>query len=115
MGMFSVMTAFSFRAYQRYRELASQHRFDIVHDDQGLGYGVLLIKATGVPVVANIHHPLSIDRMNAVMEAPTLRRKVRRIVFSSFCAVLNKSGASADKRKNLCVKISSSRATCANT
>ena len=84
MGMFSVMTAFSFRAYQRYRELASQHRFDIVHDDQGLGYGVLLIKATGVPVVANIHHPLSIDRMNAVMEAPTLRQKVRRILFYPF-------------------------------
>ncbi len=84
MGMFSVMAAFSFRAYQRYRELAARHRFDIVHDDQGLGYGVLLIKATGVPVVANIHHPLSIDRMNAVMEARTPGEKVRHIVFYPF-------------------------------
>jgi glycosyltransferase involved in cell wall biosynthesis len=83
-GMFSVMAAFSFRAYQRYRELAQVQPFDIVHDDQGLGYGVLLIKASGVPVVANIHHPLSIDCRNAVMEAPTLRQKVRRIIFYPF-------------------------------
>jgi glycosyltransferase involved in cell wall biosynthesis len=83
-GMFSVMAAFSFRAYQRYRELAREQPFDIVHDDQGLGYGSLLVRASGVPVVANIHHPLSIDRRNAVMEAPTLRQKVRRILFYPF-------------------------------
>ena len=83
-GMFSVMLAFSFRAYQTFRELAARHRFDLVHDVQVLGYGTLLTKALGVPVVANIHHPLAIDRRNAVLQARTVGEKVRRIAFYPF-------------------------------
>lgn len=83
-GMFSVMLAFSFRAYQALRELAARHRFDIVHDVQVLGYGTLLIRASGLPVVANIHHPLAIDRRNAVVQARSVREKVRRIAFYPF-------------------------------
>ncbi len=83
-GMFSVMAAFSIRAYERLRELLASHRFDIVHDVQVLGYGSLLIKAMGLPVVANIHHPLAIDRRNSIMQARTVREKVRRIVFYPF-------------------------------
>ncbi|HEX9639711.1 MAG TPA: glycosyltransferase, partial [Candidatus Krumholzibacteria bacterium] len=41
-GFFSVMSAFSFRAYDKLCELVDEHRFDIVHDVQGLGYGYLL-------------------------------------------------------------------------
>jgi glycosyltransferase involved in cell wall biosynthesis len=84
MGMFSVMFAFSFRAYQALRELAVRHRFDLVHDVQVLGYGTLLIRASGLPVVANIHHPLAIDRRNAVVQARTLKEKVRRVAFYPF-------------------------------
>jgi len=84
MGMFSVMCAFSFRAYQALRELASPQRFDLVHDVQVLGYGTLLIRASGLPVVANIHHPLAIDRRNAVAQARTLKEKVRRVAFYPF-------------------------------
>jgi glycosyltransferase involved in cell wall biosynthesis len=84
MGMFSVMFAFSFRAYQALRELAVRHRFDLVHDVQVLGYGTLLIRALGLPVVANIHHPLAIDRRNAVVQARTLKEKVRRVAFYPF-------------------------------
>jgi glycosyltransferase involved in cell wall biosynthesis len=89
MGMFSVMFAFSFRAYQTFRELAARLRFDLVHDVQVLGYGTLLIRASGrdgrgLPVVANIHHPLAIDRRNAVLQARTVQERLRRIAFYPF-------------------------------
>ncbi len=83
-GMFSVMAAFSMRAYERFRELAASGRFDIVHDVQVLGYGSLLVRAMGLPVVANIHHPLAIDRRNSVIQARSVREKVRRVVFYPF-------------------------------
>lgn len=84
LGMFSVMSAFSFRAYQSLRDLSRDHRFDIVHDVQVLGYGTLLTRMSGWPVVANIHHPLSIDRMNQVMQAPGPRSKIRKVLFYPF-------------------------------
>ncbi|HEX5770992.1 MAG TPA: glycosyltransferase family 4 protein [Nocardioidaceae bacterium] len=36
--------------------------FDVVHDNQTLGYGLLDIARTGVPLVATIHHPITFDR-----------------------------------------------------
>jgi glycosyltransferase involved in cell wall biosynthesis len=83
-GQFSVMSAFSWRAFGRWRELQPQFRFDIVHDVQSLGYGSLLMKASGMPVVANIHHPLSIDRLNQVQQARGTRAKIRKINFYPF-------------------------------
>jgi len=83
-GFFSVMAAFSFRAYQKLRELAATHRFDIVHDVQGLGYGTLLTKENGLPVVANIHHPLQVDRANSVQQARTMNDKFRWARFYPF-------------------------------
>jgi len=80
-GMFSVMWAFSLRAFEAVAKLHAKRPFDIVHDNQSLGYGDLLIRLLGVPVVANIHHPLSIDRANAVAQARTLREKVGRVLF----------------------------------
>jgi glycosyltransferase involved in cell wall biosynthesis len=83
-GMFSGMSAFSIRAFDRLRELQPERHFDIVHDVQTLGYGVFLIRARGMPVVANIHHPLDLDRHNAVTQAKTLREKLRWIIFYPF-------------------------------
>ena len=83
-GMFSVMAAFSFRAYQKLGELAEEHQFDIIHDVQGLAYGTLLIKANGLPVVANIHHALQVDRENSVRQARTLADKIKWIRFYPF-------------------------------
>ena len=78
------MAAFSIRAYQKLAELADEHRFDIVHDVQGLGYGVLLIKANGLPVVANIHHPLQVDRANSVRQARNMEGKLQWLRFYPF-------------------------------
>lgn len=51
---------FSLRAA---RELArAKDGFDIVHDNQSLGYGLLRIQNEGTPVIATVHHPCSIDR-----------------------------------------------------
>ncbi|HZJ05725.1 MAG TPA: glycosyltransferase family 4 protein [Nocardioidaceae bacterium] len=36
--------------------------FDVVHDNQTLGYGMLDIARTGMPIVATIHHPITFDR-----------------------------------------------------
>ena len=83
-GQFSVMSAFSWRAFMRWRELQAQYRFDIVHDVQVLGYGSWMIHASGMPMVANIHHPLSIDRLNQMRQATRVGMKIRKANFYPF-------------------------------
>ncbi len=83
-GQFSVMSAFSWRAFMRWRELQAQYRFDIVHDVQSLGYGSWMIHASGMPIVANIHHPLSIDRLNQMQQAARVGMKIRKANFYPF-------------------------------
>lgn len=51
---------FSLRAARLLRERADE--FDVVHDNQCLGYGLLQIQKMGLPVVATIHHPITRDR-----------------------------------------------------
>ena len=36
--------------------------FDVVHDNQTLGYGMLRLARSGVPLVTTIHHPITFDR-----------------------------------------------------
>ncbi len=62
LGTFPEPLTFSIRAYHRLRALLADQPFDIIHDNQCLGYGMLLMKRLGVPVVATIHHPIHIDR-----------------------------------------------------
>lgn len=52
---------FSLRAAR----LLAQRRdeFDVVHDNQCLGTGLLKIAQTGLPVVATVHHPITRDRV----------------------------------------------------
>jgi glycosyltransferase involved in cell wall biosynthesis len=42
--------------------------FDVVHDNQSLGHGLLDLVDDGTPVVATIHHPIHIDRELALAE-----------------------------------------------
>ena len=83
-GMYSVMGAFSIRAYERLRELSKDETFDVVHDNQVLGYGTLLIKAMGVRVVATVHHPLTVDRANRIREATSIGEQIRSVLFYPF-------------------------------
>ncbi|RZQ65668.1 glycosyltransferase family 4 protein [Amycolatopsis suaedae] len=63
-GGFPEPLAFSLRAAWQLRRRRGQ--FDIVHDNQGLGYGLL---ACGLPVVATVHHPIAVDRRLALADA----------------------------------------------
>jgi glycosyltransferase involved in cell wall biosynthesis len=63
MGFLPEPFAFSLRAFRALaRRLAVGVRYDLVHDVQCLGWGILGIRSLGLPVVTTIHHPLTIDR-----------------------------------------------------
>jgi glycosyltransferase involved in cell wall biosynthesis len=61
-GIFAEPLTFSMRAYFKLRELLSHTKFDVIHDNQCLGYGLLLMKHFKIPLVSTIHHPIYIDR-----------------------------------------------------
>jgi glycosyltransferase involved in cell wall biosynthesis len=48
--------------------------FDVVHDNQSLGTGLLKIAALGLPVVATVHHPITRDRILDVAAARWWRK-----------------------------------------
>ena len=84
LGMFPEICTFSMRAYMRLRNLVSQERFDVIHDNQTLGYGMLMARGLGIPVVATIHHPIFIDMKADLAQAKRLWSKFRRTMFYSF-------------------------------
>ncbi len=60
-GTFPEPLAFSLRAWDHLRH--RQGDFDIVQDNQCLGYGLLLIeRQLGLPILGTIHHPITVDR-----------------------------------------------------
>ncbi|MEU4538588.1 glycosyltransferase family 4 protein [Streptosporangium sp. NPDC023825] len=63
---------FSLRAYRELKKRVGD--FDVVQDNQTLGYGVLGIQKL-FPVVGTIHHPISVDR-RIELKAATLRKKI---------------------------------------
>ena len=80
-GVFPEMQTFGLRLLQRWRRLQARHRFDVVFDNQCLAWGLLGIKATGVPVVSVIHHPLHIDREADFAIDPKLTKKIKRTLY----------------------------------
>jgi glycosyltransferase involved in cell wall biosynthesis len=56
---------------------ARAHEFDVVHDNQTLGSALLGVEAaTGLPLVASIHHPISIDRRIDLAGAPSWQKRL---------------------------------------
>lgn len=49
--------------------------FDVVHDNQSLGYGLLNLRRAGLPLVSTVHHPITHDR-RVELEAARGRRKL---------------------------------------
>jgi glycosyltransferase involved in cell wall biosynthesis len=49
--------------------------FDVVHDNQTVGYGMLEIERMGFPLVTTIHHPITFDRRVDLAHAP-LRKQL---------------------------------------
>jgi glycosyltransferase involved in cell wall biosynthesis len=62
----------------RVRRALAGHRdrFDLVHDNQCFGRGLLGVMADGWPMMATLHHPITVDRALDLSHAFNLRRKV---------------------------------------
>jgi glycosyltransferase involved in cell wall biosynthesis len=53
--------------------------FDVVHDNQVLGYGMLDIEKMGLPLITTLHHPITFDRRIDLAAAPWRKKlSVRR-------------------------------------
>src|SRR4051794_8470690 len=50
--------------------------FDIVHDNQSLGWGLLRLVRAGIATVATVHHPIAIDRELELAATRSLRRRL---------------------------------------
>ncbi len=48
-----------------------RHEFDLVHDNQCLGTGMLGMVADGWPLLTTLHHPITVDRQLALAHATT--------------------------------------------
>ncbi|MDK1343825.1 glycosyltransferase family 4 protein [Streptomyces sp. 378] len=75
-GGFPEPLTFSLRARRHLR--ARRGEFDVVHDNQTLGYG--LLGDVGAPLVTTIHHPITVDRQLELDAADGWKRRasVRR-------------------------------------
>ena len=72
---------FGLRAYQFLRSRV--RRYDIVHDNQSLSYGIWAINKR-MPTVATIHHPVTVDRKIAIQSARSPWEKMKQWRWYSF-------------------------------
>jgi glycosyltransferase involved in cell wall biosynthesis len=73
LGTFSEPLAFSVRAYQALKK--RRRDFDLVHDNQCLGYGMLAVEKM-IPTIVTLHHPITRDRMLEMQHAPNWRKRM---------------------------------------
>ena len=66
-GTFPEPRAFSSRVYRHLRPRVSE--FDIVHDNQCLGYGITRLERI-IPLIETLHHPITKDRQLEMEHAP---------------------------------------------
>jgi glycosyltransferase involved in cell wall biosynthesis len=73
-GGFPEPLTFSLRA----RQYLARHkgRYDVVHDNQTLGYGLLGLERHGFPLVTTIHHPITVDRQLELDAAPNRLKRL---------------------------------------
>jgi glycosyltransferase involved in cell wall biosynthesis len=55
---------------------ARRDEFDIVHDDQCMGPGILRLHKRGWPLLETLHHPITVDRSIALDHADTFWKRV---------------------------------------
>ncbi|HTL83629.1 MAG TPA: glycosyltransferase family 4 protein [Acidimicrobiia bacterium] len=66
--------AFSRRVYKHLRDRRGE--FDLIHDNQCLGRGLLGFVRDGWPFVNTLHHPITVDRDLDLAHAASLHRKL---------------------------------------
>jgi len=74
-GYFSEPLAFGMRVYDLIRN-SENNKYDIIHDNQTLAYGIIKIQELGLPVTETIHHPVTIDRDLAIKSTNSLKDKL---------------------------------------
>lgn len=72
-GTFPEPLAFSLRAWDHLRRRRDD--FDLVQDNQCLGYGLLMMERMGLPVLGTIHHPITMDRRLEMEHAENARQR----------------------------------------
>ncbi|HEX9896469.1 MAG TPA: glycosyltransferase family 4 protein [Dehalococcoidales bacterium] len=90
LGSFSEPLTFSIRAYGSLKSRLMDEKFDIIHDNQCLGYGLLLMKNLNIPVLATIHHPVHIDRKIEISQTKNLWKKFLLTRWFSFIGMQNR-------------------------
>jgi len=63
---------------------ANAANYDIFHDNQGLAYGLLGVRSTGVPTIATIHHPMTVDRDVEIQTENIWWKKLKVLRWYSF-------------------------------
>ncbi|MFN8018385.1 MAG: glycosyltransferase family 4 protein [Acidimicrobiales bacterium] len=80
-GTFPEPFAFSLRVWDHLKTRADD--FDIVHDNQSLGFGLLAVDRQ-IPRIATIHHPLTVDPRLEIEHAEGLRKKLSLMRWYAF-------------------------------
>lgn len=79
--IFSEMETFSGRVFIQLRKLLKMKRYDIIHDVNTLGWGLIPAKGFGIPIVSTIHHPLTQDRNADLTTNRTFWDKMTTLLF----------------------------------
>ena len=82
LGNFPEPLAFSVRAYQHLKDRVNE--FDLVQDNQCLGYGLLGMERMGLPVLGTIHHPITVDRRLEMEHAETAWQRISKARWYAF-------------------------------
>jgi glycosyltransferase involved in cell wall biosynthesis len=64
----------------------NNRKFDIIHDNQSLSYGIMSL-AKKMPVTATIHHPMTVDRRLAVQSTRSFLKKIKVLRWYSFISM----------------------------
>jgi glycosyltransferase involved in cell wall biosynthesis len=82
LGGFPEPFTFGFRVLQYFRKHLP--RYDVVHDNQSLSYGILGVRRLGYRTVATIHHPITVDRKEELYAARSWIKKLQIMRWYSF-------------------------------
>ena len=95
LGTFPEPMAFTMRAWDKLKD--RKNDFDLVHDNQSLGYGLLAIKRMGIPVIATIHHPITVDRRLEMEHANTAYKRLTLRRWYAFTAMQTRVASRLDR------------------
>ena len=81
LGFFPEMLIFSIRALRILERIVPIERFEVFHDVQSLGYGLLLLKRFRRPLVTTVHHPLTVDFHHSLERDRNFKEKYYTVAF----------------------------------